>query len=490
VTALVSGELVIHELPAGRQIARLSDYRKRSLDITFIPGQEAVWWASAGVGGLRRIDLATGEVSQRESPLRQAGPSSPQVSPDGEWLALGLADGRITISKEAAVRETALELGGHRSAVRSIAWAREGRRLVTSDIDGEVRVWDLTESRGYVDVAFLEQTGIDLRIASVFGSPPLYEAANFFELDLGDGDDALPPARGLAVNEDRGLVAVSAGSTVGVFDQEGSAVARLDSGFSEPLAFSPDGSMLAVGIPLEHIGQVGFPEPMIGLMEVGTREVLHRWSDTSGSTAVFSPDGRIVVFAVRPRGELSFAPGATSVLRAFDVATGDELADVDTGLCIQHLAFSADGHRLALAGCNGEVALYEHELLLDGSDALIGRTAVGGGEALLGLAVSDDGSRVYAGGLDNRITAWSADGMRQLWSIDRGKPTGRLVLRDGLLWTHEVVELLIGFSGNWIGRVAVPVDQAGLAAFARSKVVRDFTEQECHEYFQVPCAER
>jgi WD40 repeat protein len=71
------------------------------------------------------------------------------VSPDGKWLAVGSQlDAKIFDARFPWITGIGHDVGvadafGHRDYVRAVAFSPDSRLLATSDVGGEIRIWDI-----------------------------------------------------------------------------------------------------------------------------------------------------------------------------------------------------------------------------------------------------------------------------------------------------------------------------------------------------------
>lgn len=90
-------------------------------------------------------------------------PTSAAVSHDGQLLAVGTAFGRVMLLDAATGKENRVPLSHGEEMVTSVAFAPHTPTLVSTGMDGGIKVWDVTSSTNRV-------------LPSIHGEPIVYAA--------------------------------------------------------------------------------------------------------------------------------------------------------------------------------------------------------------------------------------------------------------------------------------------------------------------------
>jgi eukaryotic-like serine/threonine-protein kinase len=392
----------------------------------------------------RRLTSRAAAVDEDDPLIRDIGVDALFLNPENSWYtAAASPDGKqlAFLSDEGAKvrrigdRTVTAVLGTRPAGVR---WSPDGKSLITTDADRARRVWDpATDSR-------------PLTIPT-------------------------PPRRKtevVAVSSDGRLFATAGWRFVTLHDLLAGSErwnAYTLKPWTSALAFSPDGSRLAVAGPRGQIaelpngGWVAGPEDegTVDLLDTATGNVERRFRTPSGNVVglAFSPDGGMLLIAtregalrtietstgrtVREFGEpgqryrcVAVGAGGTRVAVGFDVALGDapgvsrepsagvRVWDVGSGRslgafrvengALEAVAFDAAGDRVAAVTSRGEMVLW--------NVARVERIAgeVQPNLALHAVAFSPDGLRVVMGGSDGKLRFSDARGHLRDVVLDSG----------------------------------------------------------------------
>jgi hypothetical protein len=133
--------LLIRDTTTGEIIHTYAAETLISAGPVFLPDGERVLLGGAD-GQVFVVDPATGEIVQQYEPLSDT-VWDVALSPDGRFVAAAGRDLTARVwATEGNGSPTAI-LTGHRTDVVSVAFAASGEQLVTSSLDGTVRLWNI-----------------------------------------------------------------------------------------------------------------------------------------------------------------------------------------------------------------------------------------------------------------------------------------------------------------------------------------------------------
>ncbi|GAB6197483.1 WD40 domain-containing protein [Lysobacter xanthus] len=316
--------------------------------------------------------------------------------------------------------EPLVEMRGRGRRARSIGFSPDGQRLV---VGGDV--WDLrTGQSSATSISTGEFQAVDWRhdgaalLADGPRGPTLWDTATWRDLRVFEAPGTVSS---MALSPDGRLVAA------GVFQPEGAAEVRLwDARTGAPkgiwpvndhvvrrVVFSPDGKWLAAG---------GHDRP-VTLWNVAAGRQTAVMEGEPHDAFVFTPDSRALALA-----------DAQGRVRLQPVTGGDARAFAEHGAGVSAMRYSPDGTRLATAGSDGSLRLW------NAADGAALQTLRGHDDRIADLDFSPDG---------RWLATTSDDATTRLWAVGE---TG---------WRAMLLQLQGAGTGPWISSSGVVVDAAG-----------------------------
>lgn len=284
------------------------------------------------------------------------------------------------------------------------AWtAGPGGLLADGTTEGTVRIWDTRGERPYRPTAVRVGRGEIVRLA-------------------------FHPARVLAVAERGGSVRLRDvhGNALHVVGRCGDADC--------PVAFSTDGSRLAVGDGAEGVTLWDSTEPR-------HPRLLRTWRTGRVVDLAVSHDGRTVVAVAAGREVQVWDAGHPYVVRG---RAGDER--------FTKVAFGPDGRTLALAdaGASGHRVLLTR-LAPDGIHEVPRVIHPPAGSTVSALAFGPDGTALAVGDTDSGVRVWHVGREKDAWGLDLGQPDAVVGLAFGPDGTSLAVGTRASGSRVWSG---------------------------------------
>ena len=443
-TASNDGTVMVWELGSLRHPMTLTGHTEPVGAVAFSPDGTLI------ASGSRDNTLRIWNWRAKEEPRRFDGHemhiNSVAFSPDGHLLVSGSEDGTARVwSLETGEEVTRLE--NHREAVREVAFSPDGTILATGSRDCTVKLWDLNTYKeletlkghsGIISSLAFSPDGKTLASGSQDYTVRLWDMATPQQrntllddrpaeyLNFLPGQDALMwlsegVVQGWDINADHEVVvpitrdipfdamAVSSDCRLATVDGNGSlklwvlpdcveTTTLADDvpvdGWRDQLAFSPDGTTLALGCR----GQT------VKLWNTRTGTLLHTLSgDAQMVTCVaFSPDGHTIA-----------SGGGGGAVRLWDVKSGTCLdmlhGHKDSVYCV---TFSPDGTTLASGSFDNTIKLWNLRANADDAETLRGHTAT-----VHSLRFSRDGSTLFSAGGDGAVKVWDVHTFQERFTL-------------------------------------------------------------------------
>ncbi|MEU1728338.1 WD40 repeat domain-containing protein [Nonomuraea sp. NPDC005692] len=304
----------------------------------------------------------------------KASGSALAVSPDGVTMATGGEAGTIALYDLSTRRPVGAPLVGHTGTPLDVAFSPDGKALASAGNDGTVRVWDLVRGRQIERPVTRPGTG------DVYEMALSHDGRTFA---TSSGTSVL--LWNLAGRDRRGRLVVS---------PLGQPIAPGRTGDGGPVAFSPDGTMLATGAA----------DGVIDLWTVATQQPigppLRGHTEHNGQSWVrglaFSPDGGMLA-----------STGADGTLRFWDVRARRQLGPPVAGVRGSALAFSPDGATLAAGLDDGSIRQWDRRSRREKAAPLRGHI-----DAVTSITYNADGSLLASASSDRTIRLWDPHAVR------------------------------------------------------------------------------
>jgi WD40 repeat protein len=461
---------------SGRELRRLEGHAGPIHSAAFLADGKRLLTTSLYDNTTRLWDAATGKEL-----VRFEGHSAPVRSlafpADGKCLLTSASGDKLTCLWDLQAGRELRRLEGH-----PVAFAADGKRIVTGAEDGKPRLWDgatgkelrrFEGHKGEVGWVAIARDGEHVVTAGADKTVRLWDATTGKEERRLKGDPAATGPVAFA-NDGRRVVTGGAGNTALVWDaqaRKGPVVLKGHSGVVLEVTFSPDGKLVLTGSD----------DQTARLWDAATGKELRAFKGHVGAvfSVAFSPDGKSVLTGSRDR-----------TARLWGAATGKELHVLRGHRSdIEAAAFTPDGKHVVTGSFDATARVWDagtgKELcvlisFLDGTWAVVdaaGRYDASNGGDVKGLhwvvgdepiALSQLKERYYDPGLLAKYLGFNKEALRDVAAFDSVKLYPEIVItqKDA---KKPVMDVALTSRGGGIGKVAVLLNGKELTGDARPR---------------------
>ncbi|GAA0247176.1 hypothetical protein GCM10010492_53500 [Saccharothrix mutabilis subsp. mutabilis] len=418
-TAVTGGEdtrLAVWDLDRRVRVATMTGLATRVRDIVFSPDGNTL--ATTADNEVILWDMARHTRSATLSGHAKA-VQALAFSPDGRTVATASADSTVIIWDVA--RSVALAtLTGHTDGAYAVAFSPDGATLATGAGDTTATLWDVS-TRTRLATFTHHKSGLVMALAFSPDGRTLATAGDDTAVLLWDTRHRVLRGRltgprttvyTMAFNPRTSMLAAGGeDGAILLWDPGQPAVAEHPTMVSA-VAFSPDGGTIAT--------TGGNQTTLWNTADRSIRAVLTD-GEVFTNAAAFSPDGHLLATATQPFPCCpDGAPGNTLTLWDLDTGTPTRRAG-HTGQVLG-IAFSPDGRRIATAGVDRSV------LIWDSATGAVLKTLTGHAAAVNGVQFSPDGRLLATASHDQTV---------KLWDPATGTPLATLTGHTGWIRTAK-----------------------------------------------------
>jgi len=406
-------------------------------------------------------------------------------SPDGERLASASVDGTAKIW-DVHSGEELFTLAGHSAIVMGTIFTQDGHQLVTGSFDGTTKIWDLSPTRELLTLSEhrdevysldFNMDGSRLASGSFDGTARIWDVASgqeeFILGEQGDSDKI----RGVAFSPDGQLLATSSAyGTITIWDAASGEEVITLSGHAPGqtgetayngvigVVFSPDGKLLATASD----------DLTAKIWDVSSGEELFTLSGHDHAPVSIPPFDGVIQVGFSPDGKRLATAGGDGTVKVWDTSDGRELFTLEAhpDSVVIDVTFSPDGTKLLTGSWDGTAKLWDAAT----GQALL--TISGHTSGVYGVAFTPDGTRLVTG---------SEDGMAKVWDAK----TGQALLT---LTGHKlgILDVAISPDGSYLATASqdgsirlyvLPVEE--LIVLTQSRLTRSLTDAECQQFLHM-----
>jgi WD40 repeat protein/class 3 adenylate cyclase/tRNA A-37 threonylcarbamoyl transferase component Bud32 len=361
-TPASTGAVYLYDRATGRLEHRIGDARTAAISAD--GSRLAVAQVGHGEGSVTLWDPRNFKRLFNVASFAIVNPVSLAFAPEGDELAIGLANGSAGLWSVTERKRIVAFLGGH-SSVTGLAVSPDGREVTTAAADGTTKMWSA-------------EGGREVRIPTSHGEPAT-----------------------MAIGHDR-VAATFFDGSVGVWNiTSGRALSSFSlfhgDVFRAPWlwpAVSPDGSLIAFQRR---------PDGAVQILNADTRTVVRKFAPQPAYSASFSQDNdRVAVFSLDSAFVASIRSGAVVPIQDARLGASCE------GFSVGQTAFSSDGRLLAASTSCDRIGIW------DTGDGRLLRVIRNPKTNYSTASLSANGSLVAMGSPDTTASVWSVRTGRRL----------------------------------------------------------------------------
>jgi len=331
------------------------------------------------------------------------------VAPNGQLVAFTEMDGSVKLW-DANKQAKSADFRPHFGGTATVAFADDGKTLVTAGVDGMVHLWDVAQLQGASPQPSKSLKNdapvLALAVDAKNGIVAAGAGKKIVLWDLAKGEKRKELTEHgsevlvLTFAGDGGTFAsADADGVIGVWKADGEKIQMIKNTGTKlhSLALSPDGKLLAAGGVDNKVGTIRIWQTATG-MPVGA--AIEQGLDVN--TVTFTPDGKAVL-----------AGGKDVVIRAWDAESGRALGNLPGQYgWVRSSAFSADGSTFAASDDTGlrvwDTSTVPSLFPFARSPQFDVKQAHDG--PVNSVASTSDGKVIVSGGSDGTVKLWNADG--------------------------------------------------------------------------------
>ena len=479
--------IIVWDVDSGEQVLEIPGVTNFASNIAFSPNGEFLAGGSSDLGAAV-WDAETGEqimLFPETAPITHVA-----FSQDGHTLATSANNGMVSLW-EIETRTQKIRFSGQATGFNFLALSPDGEHVAVGNDPRSTSLWDVspTGSRevltilaheGKVHDAVYNPSGTIIASTGEDGTLRVWDAVTGELLQsLPAQSDWVhfpafsPDGQKLAAANQQGDISVwdvDSGREIGTMTKDGPALTAV--------TFSPDGSRLAAS------GLGGFA---------------HIWDVTTGQhlATIDNSDGLIITDLIfSPDGDYIFSYDWQGWTRSWNSDTGEHLSGENPSLVCEVTLWdaevSSDGRLQAVAAFDG--LAYVFRAVNEPGDEpnyanVLGLTGHEGN--VTGVAFNEQGTILATSGFDGTVRLWDLELGEEQWDLNSGEElsilTDQSLPLGGVDFSPDGRYVVTAGDDGMVRVFIVAIED--LMELARSRLSREFTQEECRTYLHLTSCE-